>query len=828
MNTLTFANGLQSTDASFYPIQTTDAAEYIAIHKDLYEITFRGGEAIGRAHVDIDGKMGDCSAEDFSRTHEMLLMVLSTIDVGTPYALMTSSKFQNVNHHTGEKENKLSYSMVFTNKCGSNRAVAEWTRNHVAPLLRDATHMILPFHIPGEGEKPTMDYIDYDPSVYSKNRKMRVVGSTKPNEDRPKVIHTQHDVMDTLISYIPDGCERLSEPVKNEVVYPTTPSITSHETLYKVVMALKASRADDRKDWLHIGIALHHSGAPVDIWEEFSKQSAKYRWGECARLWAGFKQGALTERTLWKMLKEDNPAVFAEMRDKSTDRFELLEVGEHFTLAQHFVNCMPTSYLYDGPSGWWYVKENNTWINSGQKYPPTLAITISRTLWAEVEDWRTAVLPRKTEETRMAFLKRVLYVQQCILRTGPLDAIMKMCQGFYAEQAAIACEMAGKPTISEMMDANPMLFAFDNGVHDFSIIDGVAVGKREILPTDYISLTTGYHYPTKDTTVMKKVEETLQSIWARQGEHGDEGETYEYAMKMLAATLCGTRWMEAFYILTGSGRNGKGLLFELLQAVMGGYYYQLPTQILTTKVEKQGGARPDIVNLRGKRLACASEPEANERLQEGAIKYMTGGDKLSGRALYGSEIQYKPQFGLFLQCNNIPAFNGITAAGVMRNRVIPFPFSFVAEPATPLQKRGDATIKNVSCKSEEWRSAMFYLLLQRFESIRGKSLDAIPMSRLVMERTDEYVAENNTIGTWWREHYEEDAKSTVLSKDAFLAFKNETGSLINDKQFKAGLEFNLVMITKIGKRGAMKDKMGMVGWKKREALAEPGSEGEEE
>ena len=53
---ITFANGLQSTDASFYPIQTTDAADYIAAHKDLYEITFRGGDAIGRAHVDIDGK----------------------------------------------------------------------------------------------------------------------------------------------------------------------------------------------------------------------------------------------------------------------------------------------------------------------------------------------------------------------------------------------------------------------------------------------------------------------------------------------------------------------------------------------------------------------------------------------------------------------------------------------------------------------------------------------------------------------------------------------------------------------------------------------------
>ena len=827
MTMITFANGLQSTDASFYPIQTTDAADYIAAHKDLYEITFRGGEAIGRAHVDIDGKMGDCSAEDFSRTHEMLLMVLSTIDAGTPYALMTSSKFQNVNHHTGEKENKLSYSMVFTNKCGSNRAVAEWTRNHVAPLIRDATQMILPFHIPGEGEKPTMDYIDYDPSVYSKNRKMRVVGSSKPNEDRPKVIHTQHGVMDTLISYIPDGCENLPEPVKNEVVYPTTPSITSHETLYKAVMALKASRADDRKNWLHIGIALHHSGAPVDIWEEFSKQSAKYRWGECARLWAGFKQGALTERTLWKMLKEDNMEVFTALSKTRTDMDLAFGMGpNHFTYAQHFVNCVPDDYLYDGSSGWWHVLPNKTWTNS-VKPPPTLTIAIARTLFSELDDWK---LSKRLADGSYDkdFLMRVLTAQKQTLQNGFCDAVAKMCQGFYSERTQTYLTEMEKANVHEMMDANPMLFVCKDFVYDFSIVNGAVVGKRSIQQGDFITVTTGYHFPTKNTEVMKQVETTLQSIWARQGEHGDNGETYEYVMKMLASTLCGTRWMEAFYILTGSGRNGKGLLFELLQAVMGGYYYQLPTQILTTKVEKQGGPRPDIVNLRGRRLACSSEPEANEKLQEGSIKYMTGGDKLSGRALYGSEIQYKPQFALFLQCNNIPTFNGITIGGVMRNRVIPFPFNFVDAPATTLQKQGNANIKNVLCKSDEWRDAMFYLLLDRFEAIRGKSLDAIPMPRLVQERTEAYIAENNAIGTWWREHYEEDAKSAVLSKDAFLAFKADTQSSITDKQFKAGLEFNLVMITMIGKRGAMKGKMGMVGWKQRVLVAEPGSEGEEE
>ena len=72
--------------------------------------------------------------------------------------------------------------------------------------------------------------------------------------------------MDTLISYIPDGCEALPEPevkLVNEIVMPVTATVNS--ALRDVVMALKVSRADDRKDWLSIGIALYNEDESCDI-----------------------------------------------------------------------------------------------------------------------------------------------------------------------------------------------------------------------------------------------------------------------------------------------------------------------------------------------------------------------------------------------------------------------------------------------------------------------------------------------------------------------------------------------------------------------------------
>ena len=816
---------------------------YLENNNDLYEVTFVDDKPC-RAFVDLDGKMSlETDEMGFELMNDRLLTTLSEIDFGTPVSICTSSKYNNKNWNPehGEYSHKLSFSLVFPKKYGSKQAVQNWTRDVIAPMLKKELNDILPFFIKGVDQNcPDYDYLDYDNSVYRKGGKMRALYSTKPNEERPKVIHGECSPLDTLITYVPANCERLPEPVQhvtNEVIVPVEFVAQFDDTLHDVVMSLNKERADDRKDWLTVGMALHHEGASVETWVEFSKQSAKYKWGECERLWRGFKKGNLTQRSLWKMLKEDKPDVFKSMCSKRNDLEEAFGAGPtHFRYGQHFVNCMPDAYLYDA-SGWWYVQANKTWANSA-KIPPTLATVISRTLFSELDQWASDVrvkLFQCEDEGLKTFyesmMKKSLKGRDSCLQSSFIKGVIDFCQGFYAENTAVVLDIVGKKDVRELMDSNPMLFAFKDSVYDFTLIEGKAVGKRPIDATDYITITCGYNFPTKNSAVRQQMEATLKSIWSKQGEHGDNGETYEYAMKILSSTLCGTRWMEAFYILTGSGRNGKGLLFELLQAVMGDYYYQLPVQVLTTKIDNPRAPNPDIANLVGKRIACSSEPEANEKLYEGTVKYMTGGDKLTGRALYGAPVQYKPQFGLFMQCNTIPNFNGITRGGVMRNRVIPFPFEFKEEPASDREKKSNPLIKDVLCKSTEWRDEMFHILLDHFESIRGKGIDGVKMSKLVEERTNEYVSENNLIGCWWMENYVRAEGVYVLSKDAYTEFKAETGSLISDKQFKAGLEFNLLEVKKI-KRGAMKDKMGVANWRRKtqEEMAEkePGSDDDHE
>lgn len=850
-STLQFSHGIDQAPSIIH-MGAIDAEEYVKGHSDLYEITFHAGKKC-RAFIDMDGSLSlETTEEEFQTTHQMILDVLSTLDLGTPFSVTTSSLYGNVEWKTKERKHKLSYGLVFLEKCGTKNAVAYWTREVIAPRLKEALEVVIPFYIKGvDKDIPTTNLLDYDNSVYRVDGKMRCVFSTKPGEDRPRLIHSAHGVLDTMITYIPYGCEELREPVTSVAVSPVVYETDEKEyVLYKLVMNLSKSRADDRKDWLTVGMALYNEGEDVGVWEEFSRQSPKYRWGECQRLWRGFRKDGLTQRTLWKMLKEDNPEAFKTMNAQRKDLQQSFEVVAHVPYAEHFVKCRPDDYLYDVGSGWWFLQPNKTWANSGAKFPPGLTITISRTLYAELEEYRQGLRqsmlqkgedlnPNSWEAVRM---KSALDGTKSVLQAGFLKSVAEVCQGLYAEQTARRLDVAGKQNVREMMDSDPMIFAFKDAVYDFTLVDGVAVGKRPIEATDYIVTTCGYNYPIRNAVVRLQMEKCLKSIWAKQtvvedGEAitcGDDGQTYEYVMKVLSTTLCGTRWAEGFYILTGKGRNGKGLLFELLQAVMGQYYYQLPVQVLTTCVDKQGGASPDLAKLIGRRLVCCSEPEANERLQEGTVKYVTGGDRITARALYGSPIHFKPHFGLFLQCNNVPTFNGVTKGGMNRNVVLPFPFVFVDKPTTAQEKKADPTIKNILCKSTEWRDEMWFILLDRFESVRGKGNDAIPRSKLVEERTEEYKAENNAVGLWWEDNYIKDKNDSILSRTAWMEYKGETGSQIGDKAFKQALDFNDVEIKKIT-RGDNMGKMGVMGWRKKTdeekkrgvAPQEPGSDDEE-
>jgi putative DNA primase/helicase len=125
--------------------------------------------------------------------------------------------------------------------------------------------------------------------------------------------------------------------------------------------------------------------------------------------------------------------------------------------------------------------------------------------------------------------------------------------------------------------------------------------------------------------------------------------------------------------LHGAGANGKSVLVDLMAKIIGDYAATAKIESLTGQNRRGGGdATPDLVPLMGARLVRASEPDEGERLQEGVIKELTGGEPILVRALHSDFVEVRPVFKLTISGNHKPEIRG-TDDGIWR-RVLLVPF----------------------------------------------------------------------------------------------------------------------------------------------------------
>jgi phage/plasmid-associated DNA primase len=144
----------------------------------------------------------------------------------------------------------------------------------------------------------------------------------------------------------------------------------------------------------------------------------------------------------------------------------------------------------------------------------------------------------------------------------------------------------------------------------------------------------------------------------------------------------------------------------------------------------------------------------------------------------------------------VPTLNTLTGGSVRRIRIIPFPFQFVANPKDSLERQGDANLKNVFCRSPEWRDQFVLMLFSHFQSIKGCKEIAIPP--MVKERTDEYISDCDIVGPWINEMYTIDNSKDnngkyvyiMRARELYNQFKVDTGSSMTERAFKNAMEFN--------------------------------------
>lgn len=192
--------------------------------------------------------------------------------------------------------------------------------------------------------------------------------------------------------------------------------------------------------------------------------------------------------------------------------------------------------------------------------------------------------------------------------------------------------------------------------------------------------------------------------------------------------------LQRLAFLHGGGANGKSVLVDLVARVLGNYAATARIESLTGTSRRGGGdATPDLVPLMGARLVRASEPDEGQRLQEGLIKELIGGEPMLVRALHSDFVEVRPIFKLTMSGNHRPEIRG-TDDGIWR-RVMLVPFDVQIPESERDPQLGEALWAE--------RAGVFRWLVEGLIEALERGLDP---PEAVRAATREYREESDPIG----------------------------------------------------------------------------------
>ena len=207
----------------------------------------------------------------------------------------------------------------------------------------------------------------------------------------------------------------------------------------------------------------------------------------------------------------------------------------------------------------------------------------------------------------------------------------------------------------------------------------------------------------------------------------------EYLQRAVGYSLTGSTSEQVFFLLHGTGANGKSTLLEVLRVIFGDYAKHASFD--TFLVQRNPGVRSDIARLVGARMVTATEGDAGRRLSESVIKSLTGGDTVTARKLYRDEFEYVPMFKVWLGTNHKPAIWGTDHALWRRVQLIPF------------NERFDGDRRNPDLKAELIRGASGILAwaVQGALEWGKRGLDSPEAVRVA---TEDYKQEEDVLGAF--------------------------------------------------------------------------------
>jgi P4 family phage/plasmid primase-like protien len=581
----------------------------------------------------------------------------------------------------------------------------------------------------------------------------------------------------------------LSFMLPKQKIKPKRIALTVCDTslLNEFMSCINVSRADEYGTWLDIGFALFNvSENNLSIWETFSKKSKKYKSGECEKIWCDMRKTNMSIGTIKYYAKIDNPTLYEEIKTRSVESkidMAIRSHGAHIDVANVVYQFFEGEYVYCGD--WWYFNYTyNKWMTmtKGNILCKEL-MQICAQFMNRSRYWHTQSCSMDCEDdTREKSSEYAKIANRIALKLKDMP---------YCKNILSACEMLFADETNQFvnsLDSHSHLLAFTNGVYDFKLME-----FRDTQPSDMISITTGYDY-IEDyyEDVICELNKLLTSVFPNH-------KVKQYYLNIMSRALNGSLSKEEFYIHTGKGGNGKGILDTLMSLVFGFYYLALNASMFCLAKSARSGAEPEVAQMKGKRLVVGSEAPENSSFQMGTIKAWTGGDIINARELYKEPINFKPQFALHFQCNDMPNIANIDDSITRRVRAIKYTISFKEDPKEENERPINVHLKGILTDDIKYRQCMMRMLILNYIDIKDTKI-IIPDE--CIKDTNKYLASNDVIKNWFKVNVEVnaevDTKTKLKASTLYDNYKNWMIKNSYSKQIIKSAQFHDTILNKFG------------------------------
>ena len=369
------------------------------------------------------------------------------------------------------------------------------------------------------------------------------------------------------------------------------------------------------------------------------------------------------------------------------------DVGQAKMLAQVFKDklafSLATDYLaYDG----------RVWLENR-----LLAQSYAQTLTAYQMQEADRMLAQSTQDLEAGLGFKVDILTPALLKKAVANGSTDDMAAYRAMLAAkeylafVIKRQDSKYIAAAMKEAQPRL-----------MVDTDKLDADEFLlntPFCTLDLRTGDPYPHSPEDLITRMatvdpSNTGAALWQGALETffcGDR-ELIGYVQRIVGLAAIGKVYLEALIIAYGEGRNGKSTFWNTIQRVLGTYAGSLSADALTVGVRRN--VKPELAELRGKRLVIAGELEEGMRLSTSTVKQLCSTDRINVEKKYKDPFTFEPTHTLVLYTNYLPKV-GTIDAGTWR-RLIVIPFNAKIEESSDVKNYGDYLYRHAGPAIMSW------------------------------------------------------------------------------------------------------------------------------